>query len=402
MSKARNLTGQPVFSQLLSYVPKGMVDDLARSCGTDKGTRYFTTHSHLVTMLYAVLNNCRSIREVTSGLLAWDHRINHLGMDFFPRRSTISDANQRRSEEVFGKIYERVYARYRRFLPDSRPKKKKSKLFIADSTTISLFQEVMRNAGRSPINGKRKGGVKVHTLIQSDEDVPCLVRFTSGAAADSPFLKEIKLPEGSILAFDKGYNNYSEFQRFSDEGVTWVTRKRKTAVFKRSADLEVSPAQQSKGVQKDQLIVLGHDHNNNQTHVKARLIKYKDSVSRKGFQFITNNTRLSAATLAGVYRQRWQIEVLFKRFKQTYPLKYFLGDSENAIKIQIWCTLIADLLIKITKGIAGKKWSFSNLASLIRLHLMTYVHLATFLINPERTLRVNLSKVPNQPLLFYT
>lgn len=129
-------------------------------------------------------------------MLAWEYRINHLGMNSFPRRSTLSDANSRRSEEVFGKIYEFLYTRHRHFLSDSR-KKKSSKLFIADSTTISLFQEIMRNAGRNPANGKRKGGIKVHTLMQSDEDVPCMLRFTSAASHDSPFLSQIKLPEGS-------------------------------------------------------------------------------------------------------------------------------------------------------------------------------------------------------------
>lgn len=401
MSKSNFFTGQPIFSQVLSFLPKGSIDRIACESESDRYCRHFTTYNHLVSILYAVFNKCNSIRELTSGILAWEQRINHLGMDYFPRRSTLSDANSRRSEAVFGKIYQFLYTRHRHYLPDSR-KKKSSKLFIADSTTISLFQEVMRNAGRSPANGKRKGGVKVHTLIQSDEDVPCLIRFSAAAAHDSPFLKELRLPEGSILVFDKGYNDYTQFQRFSDEKITWVTRKRKGTVYKMLQHNPIVYSQAARGVKKDRLIIMGHHHHANHPFVKARLIDFVDTESGKKFQFITNNTRLAPATIAALYKQRWQVETLFKRFKQNYPLKYFLGDSENAIKIQIWCALIADLLIKIIKALAGKKWSFSNLASIIRIHLMTYIDLFAFLQNPEKALQLKLPKKPPQSTLFMT
>lgn len=401
MSKSKFFTGQPIFSQVLSFLPKASVDRIANEHQSDRYCRHFTTYNHLISILYAVLNKCNSIRELTSGMLAWEYRINHLGMTSFPRRSTLSDANSRRSEQVFGKIYEFLYTRHRHFLPDSR-KMKSSKLFIADSTTISLFQEIMRNAGRNPANGKRKGGVKVHTLMQSDEDVPCLLRFTSAASHDSLFLSQIKLPEGSIIVFDKGYNDYTQFQRFSDEKVTWVTRKRKGAVYRITEHRVVTDAQRNQGIRKDRLIVLGHRHHHNHPFVKARLIDFIDSESGKRFQFITNNTRLAASTIASLYKKRWQIEILFKRFKQNYPLKYFLGDSENAVKIQIWCSLIADLLIKIIRSIAAKRWSFSNLASLIRIHLMTYIDLFSFLKNPEKALQLSNDNKRSPGLLFDT
>ena len=401
MSKGTFSAGQPIFSQVLSYVSKASIDRIAVDCQADRCCRYFTTYGHLVTMLYAIFNKCSSLREVITGLMAWEHRLNHLGMNIAPKRSTLSDANARRSEEVFGKIYGHLYARHRHFLPDSR-KKKASKLFIADSTTISLFQEVMRSAGRNPLNGKRKGGVKVHTLIQSDEDVPCLIRFSAGAGHDTQFLKDIKLPEGSIIAFDKGYNDYSQFQRFSDKKVTWITRKRKSAVHKTLQKRPVSEAQSAKGVKKDRLILLGNSQNPNTSIIKARLIDFVDLESGKKFQFLTNNTHLSAASIAALYRKRWQIEILFKRLKQNYPLKYFLGDNENAVKIQIWCALICDLLIKIIKSLAGRKWSFSNLASLIRIHLMTYIDLFAFLSNPEKALQTASPSKTYQGSLFPT
>jgi len=122
------------------------------------------------------------------------------------------------------------------------------------------------------------------------------------------------------------------------------------------------------------------------TKVIARLVRYKDVASGELYEFISNNFKMKATPIAGLYQQRWQIELLFKRMKRNYPLKYFLGDSENAIQIQIWCSLIADLILKVVKKGAAAKWSFSNLASIIRLHLMKYIDLPRFLKSPEKAL----------------
>jgi len=401
MGKSRFFTGQPIFSQLLSFVDKGMVDRISSQNKADRYCRHFTTHGHLVSMLYGIFNNCNSLRELTSGLLAWEHRIKHLGINYFPRRSTLSDANKRRSEKVFGMIYQSLYEKYRSFLPDSR-KERSSKLYIADSTTISLFQEIMGNAGRTPANGKRKGGVKVHTLIRADEDVPCLIRFTAASAHDSPFLKELTLPAGSVIVFDKGYNEYAQFEKFTEQKITWVTRRRKNTVYKITEKISVNQHQADLGVQRDRLITLGHTHHRDHTFVKARLINYTDTRSGKKFQFLTNNTELAPATIAELYQKRWQIELLFKRFKQNYPLRYFLGDNENAIKIQIWCSLIADLLLKLIKAKAARNWSFSNLAGIIRIHLMTYINLFSFLKNPEKCFLLQPIENNQQQLLFKT
>lgn len=390
MSKSTFFTGQPIFSQLLSFLNRGRIHKIASDLGSDHYYKSFKTYEHLVTMLYCIFNRCNSLREVVTGLQVWEHRIVHLGINYHPRKSTISDANSQREASVFGDIYSSLYNQYRHFLPDSRTKA--SQLYIADSTTISLFQEVLRNAGRSPVHGKRKGGIKVHTLMRSDEDVPRLIRMSAAAASDSPFLNEINLPEGSILVVDRGYNSYHQWNRLTDAKVTWVSRLRSEAVYRIIEKCEISQAQQSKGVLNDCIIELGHEHRKNNPRVKARLIEYCDPDSKEVFYFISNGFRYAPATIAGFYRKRWQIEILFKRVKQNYPLRNFLGESENAIKIQVWCALIADLLLKIVKANAARKWSFSNLASMVRIHLMTYIDLFAFLRNPERTLH----KYPQQ------
>lgn len=381
MNKSTFFTGQPIFAQLLKFIPKDKVLRIALETKADHYCKRFNTYEHLVTLLYSIYNNCNSLREVTTGMLASEQRLAHLGVRYHPRRSTIADANIRRKAEVFEQIYFSIFSKYAHFLSDSRIKSRDSKTFIFDATTISLFQEILKTSGKNPGGGKRKGGIKVHTLIRSDQDVPCMIRFSAAAANDSQFLKDIHLPEGSIIVFDRGYYGFTNFNRLSEDGITWVTRRRKHFAYDVLHDFP--NLARKEGIVSDKHIILGH---RTSLRVEARIVKYKDPASGDRYEFLTNNYRMPAVTIASLYKRRWQIELLFKRMKQNYPLKYFLGDSENAIKIQIWCALIADLLLKIVKKGAAAKWSFSNLAAMVRLHLMTYIDLFSFLKSPEKAL----------------
>jgi Domain of unknown function (DUF4372)/Transposase DDE domain len=390
MNKSTFFSGQPIFAQLLKFIPKDSIARIARDSKADHYSKRFNTYEHLVTMLYSIFNNCNSLREVTTGMLASEQRLAHLGIRYHPRRSTISDANIRRQAEVFEKIYFSLYKKYASFLSDSCKNSKASKLYILDATTISLFQEVLRTSGKNP-SGKRKGGIKVHTLIRSDQDVPSMIRLTEAAANDSQFLKEVNLPKGSVIVFDRGYRDFTTLNRFTSEGIGWVTRLNR--LFAYDIKQEYILPDNCSAIISDQQIQLGWRSG---TKVTARLVTYYDDASKEKYEFLTNNYRMSAINIASLYRKRWQIELLFKRMKQNYPLKYFLGDSENAIKIQIWCSLIADLLLKIVKKAAAARWSFSNLAAMVRLHLMTYINIFNFLKSPEKSLLKLFSKPVTQ------
>jgi hypothetical protein len=386
MSKGTFFTGQPIFNQVLNFIPRSSVQTIARELDADRYYKSFKTYEHLVTMLYSIFNHCTSLREVTTGLLAWDHRIQHLGINSHPRRSTLADANKNRSHEVFEKIYLKLLSRYRDILPDSRKRSRKNNLYIFDSTSIALFQEILKGAGRTPSEGRRKGGIKVHTLLHAGQDVPSMIRYSAAADNDTKFLKELRLAPGSVIVFDKGYRHYATYNRFSKEAITWVTRHRDHSVYKIKQRCVVNDYQKKQGIKTDWLIELGHTHSQSAIKVNARMIGYYDSIKKRHFQFITNNIELAPLTIANYYQQRWQIETFFKRIKQNYPLQYFLGDNENAIKIQIWCTLIADLLLKIIKKGTRSPMAYSNIAGLIRLHLMTYMDLKNFLRSPEKSL----------------
>ena len=386
MSKSSFFTGQPVFNQILNFIPRASIDRIVAEHEADKYYKKFKTYDHLVTLLYTVFNQCTALREVTTGLLALEHRIGHLGIKSPPRRSTISDANKERSEKVFEDIYLNLRIRYKDFLPDSRKRSRKNNLYIFDSTSIALFKEILKGSGLSKADGRKKGGIKVHTLLHANSDVPTMIRYSPSADNDAKYLSEVKLPKGSVVVFDKGYRNYSSYNRLTEEGVTWVTRHIDHSVFEVIEEREVNDYQIKQGVQSDCKIVLGHNHSKKATKVVGRMIKYYDKDKKRFFYFITNNQQLAPFTICGYYQQRWQIETFFKRIKQNYPLDYFLGDNENAIKIQIWCTLIADLLLKVIKKGSRSKMAFSNVTGLVRLHLMTYMDLMSFLRAPEKTL----------------
>ncbi len=144
MNKSTFFSGQPIFTQLLKFIPKDSVLRIAQQSAADRYSKRFNTYEHLVTLLYSIFNNCNSLREIATGMLASEQRLNHIGIRYHPRRSTISDANNRREANVFGEIYYSLYKKYASFLSDSRKNNKASKLYIFDATTISLFQEVLR------------------------------------------------------------------------------------------------------------------------------------------------------------------------------------------------------------------------------------------------------------------
>lgn len=225
---------------------------------------------------------------------------------------------------------------YQYLLPDSRKRSKKDNLYIFDSTGIALFQEILKASGLSCSDGKRKGSIKVHTLLHSVSDAPTMVRYSLSAQSDVTFLKHMQLPCGSVIVFDKGCLGYRSYTLFTHDGVTFVTRNNDRSVYQIVLEHAVNTYQQKMGIQKDQLNIMGYPYNKKAVQVPSRLITYTDPHTQKQFQFLTSNITLAPLTIANFYRQRWRIEIFFKRIKQNYPLHYFQGDNEYAIKIQIW------------------------------------------------------------------
>lgn len=308
----------------------------------------------------------------------------HFQLDHIPKKSTLGDANQRRDAEVFGFIYNKLFLKYGHIFSDSRIKDIIDKqIQIFDSTTISLFKDILKCVGRKPTDGKRKGGVKVHTVINVDEAVPKLVWFTNAATNDHILLSKLKMDPNTIYVFDKGYNDYKAFQKFCNNETGFVTRIKDNAVYENVGKNEIAEHIHS-GVLEDVLIELSVKDGNAISKLKLRKIRFYDRELKREFEFLTNLFDLRPDLVAAIYKLRWQIELLFKQLKQNFPLKYFLGDNENAIKIQIYCTLIANLLMTVIQKMLKKSWAFSNLVSFCKIHLFNYIHLMNFLENPDK------------------
>ena len=387
MNKDRNFTGQPIFTQILKFVSRSKIKRIALKYNADRYTKKLNTYNHFVIMLYSVFSGANSLREVVIGFLANTYKINHLGLNYMPKRSTLSDANKRRPSKIFEAIYMKIYQDNKHILPDSRASKLDLKrIFMIDSTTISLFKAILKAVGRNPINGKKKGGIKAHVMINAQENMPVLVRYSAAARHDRNFLKHVHLPAGSIIVFDRAFNDYTEYARFTTQNIVFVTRQRKNAVFEEGEVFTISDNKDS-AIQKDQEIFLTYkDKEDGQIKkLRIRRITYYDKQLDRTFVFITNNFDMDAEEIALIYKKRWQIETLFKQLKQNFPLKYFLGDNQNAIEIQIWVSLIANLLVTLVRKKVNRKWAFSNMVALIRMHLMAYIDIYRFLEEPEKS-----------------
>jgi hypothetical protein len=399
MCKNTYFTGQPLYAQVLKLTDRQEIARISRKGVHDRYVKKLDGYSHFVILLYAVLMRYDSLREIVVGMLSEANKINHLGIDYMVKRSTLAEANNRRNNEFFEQIYFSLYRRYENDLTDSRTDKAwEHLLHIMDSTTITLFSNVLKGAGRNPKHGKKKGGIKVHTVLKAEQGVPYNIHFTSAATHDHVMLSKLKLTSGAFIAMDRAYIDYKAFQEFTDNGVFYVTKMKKNLCY--------TPLNGHFLVNKDGLIVLS-DHTielkkDDVTHVSRR-IEYWEEKKKYSSVLLTNNFELEPEEIIAIYLRRWQIESLFKQLKQNFPLRYFFGESVNAIKTQIWVTLIANLLLSVIRKQIRRKWSFSNLVTMIRQTLMYYIDLYMFCENPEKAwLRIinqsNLS--PPGPILF--
>lgn len=399
MSKSTHFFGTSVLGQLISLIDEHIITSNVNKYKSDRYVKKFTTKDHLISMLFCVFAKCSSLREVSGAMIGSSGKTKHFKLENLPYKSTLSDANKRRNAEVFAGMYYSLLKKYRHLISDSRISDViRKQVEIFDSTTISLFKEILKCTGRIPVDGKRKGGIKMHTIINVDETVPKMVWFTSAATHDHILLDKLTMNKDTIYVFDKGYNDYVAFKRFSDNQTGFVTRIKDNAVYDIDKTLPIDENVHS-GVKEDVIIEIKVKENGKETLLKLRKITFYDRTLKREFEFLTNLFDMRPDLVSAIYKLRWQIELLFKQLKQNFPLKYFLGDNENAIKIQIYCTLIVNLLLTVIQKQLKRSWSFSNLVSFCRIHLFNYLHLIRFLENPEKDWLKQMDKPP-EPNLF--
>jgi hypothetical protein len=373
----KHLVGQPIFKQIMNILPRDEFDLLAQQCGSNRYYKTFYAWDQLVLMLFGIFSRCDSMGEVCDGMRALAGKLNFLGMDSSPSKSTAGDALRDRDNEVFKRYYFALIKYFEPLLSVSRKKKISFEKFYAfDSTTITLFSDIMKGVGRNPKgDGKKKGGLKVHMLTDVHGDFPIYAKISEAKMHDKKFLKHLNPTVGSMLVFDKAYNYYHQFAEWTNEGVYFVCRLKDNAkAIVQDVLFEKELGKGEYGVYRVEHIHLKYKDDKQEKTLCLRLVYYRDETGRK-YKFITNNWEISTEEVALIYKYRWTIETTFKKLKQNFQLRYFYSDTENGIKTQIWCTLIAHLLLNVISFISKSKKAFSTIAALIRMHLISHLDL---------------------------
>ena len=391
MSKntTKNLVGQPIFKQILNILPKDQFDLLVNQLQTDRYYKTFFSWDQLIVMLFGIFSRCDSMGEVCDGMRDLGGKLNHLNMDCSPSKSTVGDALRDRDNELFKLYYFALIEYFKPVLSVSRKEKVSFKEFYAfDSTTIALFSDVMKGVGRNRKDeGKKKGGLKVHMLTDVHADTAIFAKISEAKMHDKKFLQHLNPAKGSMLVFDKAYNYYQQFAEWTEEDIFFVCR------LKDNAKALLQEMLFQKQLRKDEIGVYQVEHihlhykkdnkDKNEYTLCLRLVYFKDEQGRK-YKFITNNWDITPEEVALIYKYRWSIELTFKKLKQNFQLHFFYSDTENGIKTQIWCTLIAHLLLTVLMVKSKSEKAFSTIAALIRIHLISHLDIMWVITEARR------------------
>jgi hypothetical protein len=370
-----------LFNQLLKHFPVLEFAALVKKHSAERAAKGFSCRTQLVAMLFCQLAHADSLRDICNGLACCMGKLVHLGIDVAPTKSTLSYANRHRPAALYEDLFYTALGRFRDEKGLGKRKRKfrfKNKLLSLDSTTISLCLELFPWAKFR----RAKGGVKAHVLLDHDDYMPSYVLITEARRSDVKMAESFPLNPGSIVAMDRGYNDYELFGQWTERKIYFVTRLKDNAAYE---VLDDGPVPANRNIKFDQLIQFTADKARKDCPFPLRRVVVWDAAGDREIELLTNLVEFGASTIAAIYKDRWAIELFFKALKQNLKVKSFVGTSENALRIQIWTALIAILLLKWMHHLSKARWSLSNLASMLRMNLFTYRDLNTWLDNPFGT-----------------
>lgn len=372
-----------LFSQILSIVDRRVFASLVDKHASDRGSKGFKSWDQLVSMLFCQLAQAKSLREIEGGLKCCEGKLAHLGVGSAPKRSTLSYANEHRPWELYRDLFYELLGRCRKEAPGHRFRFK-NKLLSLDATVITLCSSMFDWAKYRA----SKGAIKLHMLLDHDGYIPTFAHITEGSRHEMTVAKSLSLPKGSIVAMDKAYVDYGLFERWSEQGVYFVTRLKRNA-FHVSYDPKPIPPTKTH-ILSDEELALQPLYGSYDRKCKRplRLVRVYNAENDEVLELVTNIRHLSADTISEIYKERWQIELFFKALKQNLRIKTFVGTSSNAVHVQVWTALIAILLLKYLKMRSKAGWALSNLVALLRWNLFTYRDLWAWIDKPFDTPQV--------------
>ncbi len=345
------------FSEILQLIPRHVFQKLEKRYACGRSTRKFGFKEQFSFMAFFMLAASRSMRDALASLAAQGSRLYHWGLRKLAR-STVSDANRTRSFKFFEDLFHEMCLICAKRAPNHQFPFK-NKIFSLDSTVITLAASIFEWAAYR----SSKNGIKIHTVLDHDGNIPAFAVVTEAKKHDSKLLNILKFPKGSFVIIDRAYSAVKWFSMFCQKELFFVTRIKKDMKFKLVERLRVDP---STGITSDHIIEMS----NSKETVIVRKIGYRDQETFKHYIFLTNNFSMDSKMIADLYKSRWQIEVFFKEMKQFLKIKKFVGTNENAVKIQIYTALIIYLLLALQKFLNKIGFSIGQLFQLFQLNLV--------------------------------
>lgn len=370
-----------VLNDLLDLLPRHQFDQFVEELGGDRYVKKLTTWKQLTVLLYAQASGKSSLREIETGLRAQSNRLYHLGMeDYRLARSTLALANSKRDSRIYEKLFYALLERCRNLTP-AHKFRFKNPLYLLDATTIELALSAFPWAKYA----KRQGAIKLHYQFEHAGQIPVFLTVTDAKTQEISVARDaFSIIPDSIYCFDRGYTDYSWYRRITDEGAFFVTRARSNAVLGYVGQQE---RPQGKGVLADFTVETGGFYAKKDYPGPLRLIAFFDSATGQYLEFLTNNFALSAATIAAIYKARWQIELFFKWIKQNLKIKSFLGTSKNAVLTQVWVAMCYYLLLAYVKYQSRYRQSLFYLHRVVKETLLHRAKIIDLLRLNERRLK---------------
>jgi hypothetical protein len=367
-----------IFSQVLKLFSRGDFEKAVEEHKAERHARGFTSWGQFMAMLFCQVGRAHSLREICGGLACCEGHLKHLGVPVAPKKSTLAYANEHRPWQLYQTVFENTLSKCRELVQSQGGRKKfrfKNKLMSLDGSVIDLSVSMFDWAKYK----RTKGAIKLHLLLDHDGYLPSFAVVTEGKTSEIKVARTLRFDPGTILAIDRGYNDYEWFRELTAQDVYFVTRMKEKAVCVVHGECQLP---QNRNVVSDQIISFPRLAREGEEPVLFRRVEIRDEEKDATIMFLSNLIGFGATTIAAIYKDRWQVELFFKALKQTLKIKTFVGTSANAVRTQVWTALIAMLVLKYLQLKSTFSWSLSNLAALLRQQLFFYRDLWAWLDDP--------------------
>ena len=362
-------TGQMIFSQLMDFLPKHEFDKCVRRYQGNYRMRKFSCLDQFRCMAFAQLTYRESLRDIETCLRAVQPKLYHVGIRGKVSRSTLADANETRDWRIYADFAQVLIGMARKlYAEDDFGLALQQTAYALDSTTIDLCLSLFPWARFR----RRKGAVKVHTLMDLRGSIPCFIHVTAGNIHDLNILDELLFEPGSFYIMDRGYIDFGRLYALAQSLAFFVVRAKSNLDYSRRTSRQVD---KSTGLRSDQTILLKGPKTSQAYPEPLRRISYLDTDTQKRFVFLTNNFTLPALTIPQLYKCRWRVELFFKWIKQYLHIKAFYGTSQNAVKTQIWIAISVYLLVSILKKELDIDRSLGQILQILSITLFEKVYI---------------------------